>query len=73
MAAYGYVLFSFNSHDEVLAAWFTQTSSAAAGARMPGPAMALPIHYASAALAGCAIGVGMAQAFDAARVQATEA
>lgn len=74
MAAYGYVLFSFGTHDEVLAAWFAQTSSsAAANARLPGPAMALPIHYASAALAGCAIGVGMAQAFDAARVQATEA
>lgn len=54
IASYGYVLTQFNSHEAVLQAWYTRT--------LFGPALAMPIYFASAGVAGCALGVGLAQA-----------
>lgn len=52
-AGYGYVIFSFNSEQAFLRAWYEQ--------RVLGIALVLPIFYASAALAGSCMGVGIAQ------------
>ncbi len=61
LGAYGYVLMNFHTREDVLAAWFNGD--------LPGLALALPIHYASAAVAGCAAGVGIAQGFEAAKAK----
>lgn len=54
IGSYGYMLMKFFSHDAVLRAWYT--------GGVPGPALVLPIYYASFGVAGAAMGVGMAQA-----------
>ena len=59
IGAYAYVLLRFDTSTQVLAAAWALTLSATH--RLPGPALALPIHYASAAVAGAAMGVGWAQ------------
>ena len=59
--SYGYVLLRFADRHEVLTAWYDQS--------LPGMAKALPIHYASAAVAGCTIGMGIAQCLDHSRAQ----
>ena len=53
MAGYGYVTYSYNGTDQFLRAWQT--------GRIVGPALAMPVFYASAAVTGCALGVGLAQ------------
>ena len=60
--AYIWVLLHFGAADpgRVLAAWYLQ-EGAGGGAHsdLPGLAMALPIHYISAGLAGCCLGLGL--------------
>lgn len=53
LASYLYLLLSFGHQDAVLLAWHS--------GKLPGSALALPIHYASIAIAGVAMGVGWAQ------------
>jgi hypothetical protein len=55
VAATGYalVLTGYTNHGQLLAAWHA--------GKITGLAMALPVHYASAGLAGAAMGVGWAQ------------
>ena len=57
IAVYGYIFLmpTYATTDNVLEAWFSQS--------LPGLALALPIHYVSAAVAGCTLGVGVAQGF----------
>ena len=51
------------SGQEALAAWYNQIPAAGSALhRLPGLARALPIHYASAAVCGCTLCVGFAQA-----------
>ena len=52
---YVYVIIRFDDGDQLLGAWYTQS--------LPGLALALPVHYASAGLMGCALGLGLAQNF----------
>jgi hypothetical protein len=54
----------------VLSAWYSMSDAWTQGQRLLGPAVCLPIHYASAAVMGCTIGIGIAQGMDAARAQA---
>jgi hypothetical protein len=65
-ATYAYVVFfgGYRGDAAVLAAWYH--------GELPGLALALPIYYASAGVAGSALGIGMAQAFEHARPRATE-
>ena len=56
IGAYLYVLMRYDDTDSFLRAWFDQS--------LPGLALALPIHYASAGLAGCTLGVGLAENFN---------
>lgn len=58
LGAYGYVAFHFQSQGEFVQAWQSST--------LTGLALALPIHYASAAVAGVAIGIGWAQSLESA-------
>lgn len=51
---YGYVLLNYADGRDVLAAWHAGT--------LPGPALALPIHYIGAGVTGCTLGIGWAQA-----------
>lgn len=53
VAAYLFGLFTFASHDAFLAAWYA--------GQVTGIVQALPVHYASAAIAGACIGYGLAQ------------
>lgn len=53
MVGYGYVAFSYDTADQFIRAWQT--------GRVVGPALAMPVFFVSAAVAGCAIGVGLAQ------------
>ena len=53
ITTYAYVQFKFQSADEFHAAMWTS--------RLPGLALALPIHYTSAGVAGVAFGIGWAQ------------
>ncbi|MBH05668.1 MAG: hypothetical protein CMJ20_05040 [Phycisphaeraceae bacterium] len=53
ITTYAYVQFKFQSADEFYAAMWTS--------RLPGLALALPIHYVSAGVAGVALGIGWAQ------------
>ncbi len=63
--AYLYVLVSYTHGDEVLRAWHV--------GELPGLALALPIHYASAGVAGACMGIGIGQAVDRARDAAVHA
>lgn len=66
IGAYAYVLLRFRSPENaVLQAWFD--AGLPLRQRVPGLAMALPIHYASAAVAGAALGIGWADGIVAAR------
>lgn len=70
VVAYVFVLLRFDTSSQMLAAtWDEQLTGAA---NMPGPALALPIHYASSALAGVAVGIGWAQAILATNNQSDE-
>jgi len=51
--AYTWVLTRYPGETDLLAAWFE--------GRLPGSALALPIHYASAGVAGGALGIGWAE------------
>lgn len=64
--AYGWVL-GYESQNKVLTAWYSSSPIH----RLPGLALALPIHYASAAVAGSTMGVGWARSLDASRVKTT--
>lgn len=64
LGSYLCVWVGYSGEQAVLEAWF-------AGG-LPGVALALPIHYASAGVAGCAMGVGLAQGIEAAKVQVVE-
>lgn len=63
-AAYAHVAFlaDFQSHEQVIATWYR--------GELWGPALALPIFYASAGVTGCALGIGLGQAINEAREQA---
>ncbi len=52
-AGYALVLTGYTNHTQVLTAWHA--------GKISGLALALPVHYASAGLAGAALGVGWAQ------------
>ncbi len=56
VCCYGYILIRFGQTEPFLKAWYHQS--------LPGLALALPIHYASAGLVGCTLGMGMAQTFN---------
>ena len=64
IVGYGYVIMGYGSQDELLAAWYTES--------LPGLAWVLPIHYASAGVAGCTLGIGAAQGLEAARAHSAE-
>lgn len=64
--AYGYVALRYPDADQVFAGWFSATSSTAAQ-HLTGLALALPIHYASAGVAGVTLGVGLAHSFETTR------
>ena len=59
IATYVFVAWRFDTTQQLLTA--ARDQSLTPLQRLPGPAMALPIHYASSAVAGAAIGVGWAQ------------
>ena len=61
IVAYWWVMIDQTSGEQVLATWYA--------GKLPGAALALPIHYASAAVAGCALGIGWAQTMIAAKQQ----
>lgn len=65
ITAYSWVLFHFDDHAQFIEAWYRVGKTATA---VPGPALALPIHYASAGLVGCTLGVGWAQGLNTARM-----
>lgn len=72
-AAYLYVSTHYASADALRQAWFNQTTPGAGlGNRLLEPAMALPVHYISAAMAGTIIGIGSVQAVQASQKQAAE-
>ena len=58
VGAYLWVAFQFAGHEqaELLAAWYLR-QGAGSGGGLPGVALALPIHYASAGVVGCCIGI----------------
>lgn len=65
LTAYAYMWLAFHHTEDVLAAWYRQ--------QLPGVALALPVHYASAGVAGCASGLGLAQVIEASKLQALDA
>ena len=56
IVAYGYLALEYLTGSAVIAAWY--------GGDLPGLGLALPIHYASAGLAGAAMGVGAGQLLE---------
>ncbi|MEM6334360.1 MAG: hypothetical protein AAF823_13570 [Planctomycetota bacterium] len=62
IAVYAWMLTSDRTHDDLLAAAYAEA--------LPGLAVALPIHLASAGALGAALGVGLAQGIDEARHEA---
>lgn len=54
LVGYVWVWLSYDSSEQVLAAWYA--------GKLPGLALGLPIHYLSAAVAGSALGAGWGQA-----------
>lgn len=62
VGAYAWVLLHFGGADaeSVLSAWYLQEGAGAGvGGALPGLALALPIHYISAGLVGCCLGLGL--------------
>lgn len=57
IVGYGFARFGYDSSAALERAWYA--------GRIVGPAMVLPVFYVSAGVAGCAIGVGLAQGFTA--------
>lgn len=73
IAAYMLVATGYTSHDQLLTAWFAQTRTGAGFSdRLLSLALALPIHYASAGVAGAAMGVGLGQSIQAAQLELGE-
>jgi hypothetical protein len=70
VASYAWVVSQYDRPEHVLSAWYSMSDAWTQGQRLLGPAVCLPIHYASAAVMGCTIGIGIAQGMDAARAQA---
>lgn len=66
MAAYAWTFTGYADANALLAAFFNLNGTAATQPRLTGLALALPVHYMSAGLAGCAIGIAWAQALNAA-------
>lgn len=60
IAAYAYVLVMYGREESVLAAWYNLDGLDPRQPRLPGPAVVLPIYYASAGVMGAAMGLGMA-------------
>ena len=58
--AYGYVMYRYDTSQAFLAAWYNVSRQSNA-ANLPGPALALPVHYASAGLLGVAAGLAWAR------------
>ncbi len=59
---YGLVLLRFDGPGPLIQAWFSRTQNGVSlWQHFPGPALALPIHYASAGLVGCSLGIGIAK------------
>ena len=65
--AYAWILMKYNGQADVLRAWHSSVPAH----RLPGLALALPIQYASAAVAGSAMGVGWARSLDAGHEKTT--
>jgi len=61
---YGYTIMSHANDVALLSAWYSE--------QLMGWAMVRPIDYASAGLAGCAIGIGVGQALDISRQSTQE-
>jgi len=59
--AYAYMWLRFDSHEAVLRAWFEH--------QLPGVGLAMPIHFVSAGVAGCSVGMGLAQVIEASKVK----
>jgi hypothetical protein len=64
MGSYGYLLWNYHSQEAVIRAYFEQG--------LPGLALALPVHYVSAGLTGCTIGMGIAQGMEASSRRSSE-
>ncbi|MBL4702651.1 MAG: hypothetical protein JKX85_15500 [Phycisphaeraceae bacterium] len=63
ICAYFMVLFRYEDQAVVMQALFNGSEPGGTiMAQFPGPALALPIHYASAGLLGCCIGIGIVRA-----------
>lgn len=65
IVAYAYVMLMYPTEQAVLVSWYS--------GRLPGMALALPMFYASAGVAGTAAGLGTSQAVDHARMQSRAA
>ena len=61
VGVYGYVVMSYGNPEDLLRAVYNN--------QFPGVALALPIHYVSAGVAGCAAGMGIAQGIEASKVE----
>lgn len=73
IAAYVAAMVMYGNEQATLAAWFNLSGFDRHAPRMPGPALVLPIYYASAGVAGAAMGIGLAQAIHATRHHAQSA
>ncbi len=70
IVAYSAAMALYPGDTQTLAAWFNIGGFDPHAPRMPGPALVLPIYYASAGVAGAAMGVGLAQNIHLTRTQA---
>lgn len=65
LVTYTYVLIQFSAKHQVLAAWYNLDGQVGSIAHLAGPALVLPIYYASAGLAGGVIGLAVGQTLTA--------
>lgn len=73
IGAYLYVSMNYGSQEEILRAWFNQTTpDAGLMNRLPGLALALPIFYTAAGLTGVTLGIGLGQSMIAAQKEITQ-
>lgn len=73
IVAYLYVSVNYSSQEELLRAWFNQTTpEAGLMNRLPGLALALPIYYTAAGLTGVTLGIGLGQSVIAAQKEITQ-
>jgi hypothetical protein len=70
IAAYVVAMASHRTEEAVLIAWFNLGGFNRHASPLPGPALVLPIYYASAGVAGATMGVGIAHTIHAARQHA---